>query len=79
MYGADRGLKVDGSEVPASKAMTYAIGYSYSFSKRTDVYAFYTMVRNDSNSINDFANGGIGDVRGGADPQGISVNIRHTF
>jgi len=60
MYGQDRGLKVDGSEVPSSRAKTYAIGYSYSFSKRTDVYAYYTVISNDSNSNNDFANGGIG-------------------
>ena len=79
MYGQDRGLKVDGSEVPSSRAKTYAIGYSYSFSKRTDVYAYYTVISNDSNSNNDFANGGIGGVGGGADPKGISFNIRHVF
>lgn len=78
-YGADRGLKIDGSEVPTSKAKAYAIGYSYSASKRTDLYALYTRIKNDDNSRNDFAVGAIGGVANGADPQGIALGIRHTF
>jgi predicted porin len=79
MFGGDRGLKVDGSDVPSSKASTYAIGYSYSFSKRTDVYGTYAAIRNDSNSKNDFAIGGISGVNAGADPRGVSLGIRHVY
>lgn len=79
MYGSDRGLRVDGSEVPSSRAKTYAIGYSYTFSKRTDVYALYTTIRNDGNSNNDFANAGVGGVTAGADPKGVAFGMRHTF
>ena len=78
-YGADRGLKVDGSDVPLTKAKTFGIGYSYSFSKRTDFYALYTQIKNDDNSRNDFSVNGIGGVANGADPQGFGVGLRHTF
>ncbi len=73
-------------------ARHYAAGYSYSFSKRTDVYAFYTLVNN-----GDFANyvlgngaaiaststaagGGGGAAAGiGARQQGYGIGIRHVF
>jgi predicted porin len=79
MLGADQGLKVDGSEVPSSKASSHAIGYSYSLSKRTDLYAAYAAIRNDSNSRNDFGIAGIGGVNGGADPRGVAFGMRHVF
>ena len=78
-FGADRGLKVDGTKISNSKAATFAIGYSYSFSKRTDFYALYTRLKNDDNSRNDFAVNGIGGVANGADPQGFGVGLRHAF
>jgi len=79
MYGEDRGLKVDGNTAPSSRAKTYGIGYSYTLSKRTDLYGYYTQITNDTNSANDFSLGGIGGVAGGADPKAVSLNIRHMF
>ncbi|HMJ49691.1 MAG TPA: porin [Burkholderiales bacterium] len=73
-------------------AKQLSAGYSYSFSKRTDVYGFYTVVLN-----GDFANyplgngssitstsiaaGGFGGASNGigARQQGIGLGIRHTF
>ena len=80
-FGADRGLKVDGTKISNSKAATFAIGYSYSFSKRTDFYALYTRIKNDDNSRNDFTVNVLGLVaaNNGADPQGFGVGLRHTF
>jgi len=80
-YGADRGLKLDSGEVPSSKARTFAIGYSYSFSKRTDFYALYTRIKNDDNSRNDFPVNAIGiaATSNGADPTGFGVGLRHVF
>ena len=78
-YGADRGLKVDGTEVSNSKATTFGIGYSYSLSKRTDFYALYTKIKNDDNSRNNFTVNLVGTVANGADPQGFGVGLRHTF
>ena len=86
-YGADRGLKVGGNDIGSTKAKTYALGYSYSLSKRTDVYALYTRIKNDDNSRNDFSinavsaqtTSGISTLAAGADPQGFGVGFRHTF
>jgi len=73
-------------------AKQYSFGYSYSFSKRTDLYGFYTLITN-----GDFANyplgngssitstslaaGGTGGASNGigARQQGIGLGIRHVF
>ncbi|HYA19742.1 MAG TPA: porin [Burkholderiales bacterium] len=73
-------------------AKQFSAGYSYSFSKRTDLYGFYTLVLN-----GDFANyplgngssitstsiaaGGFGGASNGigARQQGIGLGIRHAF
>ena len=60
-------------------AQQYSLGYSYSLSKRTDLYAFYTRVANDSGATYQFANAaGIG-AAAGATSTGFAVGIRHTF
>ncbi len=68
-------------------ARHYAVGYSYSFSKRTDVFGFWTRVNNGQ-----FANYEIGNnaaitanITGivgpgvGAHQQGFALGIRHVF
>jgi len=48
-------------------ARQYSLGYSYTFSKRTDLYGFYTRVANDPNATYQFANAaGIGAAAGAA-------------
>lgn len=60
-------------------AHQYSLGYSYSLSKRTDLYGFYTRVANDSGATYQFANAaGIGAAAGAAST-GYALGARHTF
>ena len=60
-------------------ARQLSLGYSYSYSERTDLYGFYTRVANDANATYQFANGaGIGAAAGAASI-GYLLGIRHTF
>jgi predicted porin len=60
-------------------ARQYTLGYSYSLSKRTDLYGFYTQVANDPGATYQFANAaGIG-AAAGATSSGFALGIRHTF
>jgi predicted porin len=74
------------------EAKQWALGYSYSFSKRTDVYGFYTVVNNGNFANYQLGNGaGIastsvagggagGSTSGiGARQQGIGLGMRHVF
>ena len=78
-YGADRGVKLNGGSANQTKAQMNVLGYSYTFSKRTDFYAVYSKIKNEVNSRNDFAINGVGGVANGADPSGIGAGFRHTF
>jgi predicted porin len=60
-------------------ARQLSIGYSYTFSARTDLYVFHTEVRNDARASYQFANAaGIGSAPG-AQNRGLVLGIRHTF
>ena len=78
-YGADRGVKLNRASSNQTKAQMNVLGYSYTFSKRTDFYAVYSKIKNEVNSRNDFAINGVGGVANGADPVGIGAGFRHTF
>jgi predicted porin len=70
-------------------ARQYAFGYSYSFSKRTDVYAFYTLTNNGEFASYQLANNApitntsvLGATAGpglGGHQQGYGLGIRHVF
>jgi predicted porin len=74
-----------------SGAKMYAIGYAYSFSKRTKVSVNYAKIKNDDNArYNLFtnasaatANGGLGSADSatafGEDPQQLAVTVTHNF
>jgi len=60
-------------------ARQVSLGYSYTFSKRTDLYWFYTRVANDARASYQFANSaGLGAASGSANI-GYVFGIRHTF
>ena len=60
-------------------AKQLSIGYSYTLSLRTDVYAFHTRIDNDARGSYQFANAaGIGSAPG-AENSGVVLGIRHTF
>jgi predicted porin len=78
---AGRCERADGSACSTQGlgARQVSLGYSYSFSKRTDLYAFYTRVGNDSRATYQFANAaGIGAGEGAASV-GYALGTRHTF
>lgn len=64
-----------------AKANTWSLGYTYTLSKRTNVYAAYATTRN--NNIGTFGlNSGQNTVAAGAagaDPKVATVGVRHTF
>ena len=64
-----------------SKAKFYMLGYTYDLSKRTNVHAGYTQIKNDNLAGYDFfANGvGMNGASFGADPRIIHVGLRHAF
>ena len=57
----------------------YAVGASYDFSKRTEIYLYYTRVSNDRAGNYNLASGG--QIAGGAgsDPQTVALALRHRF
>mgnify|MGYP001249742179 CR=1 FL=1 len=68
--GADNGAK------------QYAVGATYSLSKRTELYALYTEVKNDTNGTNNIgAATGIATVStvAGGDASGFSLGMNHSF
>lgn len=77
--GKSQELKLNSGSAPGTDARYVALGYGYTFSKRTEAYAMFTKINNGSNSRNDFAVNGMGGVTAGANPQGIAVGMIHTF
>ena len=74
-------VRFDGSACDASGlgAKQVSIGYSHAFSRRTDLYAFYTRVANDTRGSYQFANGaGLGAAAGSASI-GYVLGMRHVF
>jgi predicted porin len=85
----DRG----GGATPASCSTTgldarqYSVGYSYSLSKRTDLYGFYTLVNNGNFANYELGNGAgvTGNITAAAGPgvgarqQGLGLGMRHVF
>jgi predicted porin len=73
--------RFDGSACNTSGlgARQFSIGYSETLSRRTDLYAFYTRVSNDSRGNYQFANAaGIGAAPGSSSI-GYLLGVRHTF
>lgn len=70
------GFADDWSQLDNSKATQYTVAYNYNLSKRTKVYAFYTMVDNSSA----FSYFGKTNTSGVAlDPSSLAVGVRHNF
>jgi predicted porin len=87
-YGQKGQEKLSGagfSDLPDSKAHQLMARYSYSFSKRTQLYAIATRSTNGSNSFQTFGNSPITpttlfrDPARGADPTGYGIGMIHTF
>jgi predicted porin len=53
-------------------------GYDYALSKRTSLYAYYTLLDNERNAVYDFAINSLSPTPG-ATLKGVSLGIRHAF
>ncbi len=76
--GADGNALFKGAR---SGARNYTIGYEYNFSKRTQLFTYYTKIANDANAnyrfgVNAVTSAGTGK---GADPAGIAIGMAHDF
>ena len=73
--------RFDGSSCDTSDlgARQVSLGYSYTLSKRTDLYAFYTRVSNDARASYQFANGAGLGAAPGSSSTGYLLGMRHTF
>jgi len=80
----------DGTTLPANAednlaAQNYALGYTYSFSKSTLVYLFYTQIMNEDAARYTFGVGGAaaivgaGNTPAGSDPMAAGAGIRLAF
>jgi predicted porin len=87
-YGQKGKEKLSGaglSDLDDSKAHQISARYSYSFSKRTQLYAIATVITNESNAFQNFGNSPITpttlflDPSRGADPTGYGVGMIHSF
>jgi predicted porin len=72
------GKMTDNRGTPAEKGRLYAVGYDYSFSKRTTVYVTYSHVTN--NSVGNYALSNVFVTPGvGQSSSGLALGIRHIF
>jgi len=73
--------RLDGSACVTSGlgARQVSVGYSYSFSRRTDAYAFHTRVSNEARGSYQFANAAGLGAAPGSRSVGYLLGLRHTF
>jgi predicted porin len=74
----NQGTMYSASTALAGKATLMNIGAQYKFSKRTNVYAYYTTLDNDSNSKFGTSSK-IGSSTAGLDPSVFAIGMRHSF
>ena len=69
----------DACDTSGLGARQLSAGYSYSLSRRSDVYAFYTRVSNGARGSYQFANSAGLGAAPGSTSIGYALGIRHTF
>jgi len=65
-------------------AQNLVVGYAYSLAKTTQLYAYYSFIKNEDNARYTFGVGGVASVvaantSAGSDPSAIGLGIRHSF
>ncbi|KQV79406.1 porin [Massilia sp. Root351] len=63
---------------PDTGASHVTLGYDYTLSRRSSLYAYYTRLDNDANALHDFAINAL-TVSAGATLQGAAFGMRHAF
>jgi predicted porin len=73
---AGNGFAFDGNSTAVNG---WVLGYAYNLSKRSSVYAYGTVINNDTNArYSGISSAGIGPNAGG-DPRYVGVGLRHLF
>jgi predicted porin len=62
-----------------SGARQISVGYGYTLSKRTELYAFYVQLKNDDTALYSFSTNPLGGLTADSDLRGFGLGIRHTF
>ncbi|WP_246210794.1 porin [Vogesella oryzae] len=57
----------------------WTLGATYSLSKRTQTYAYYTRIHNEDSATRTFGNAGLSGVGAGSNPTGMGVGMKVTF
>lgn len=68
-----------GASLADTGAKQISLRYGYNFSKRTQAYAIYSKITNESAAAFDFSTGAVGGFTAGADPTAFGAGLRHTF
>ena len=63
---------------PDTGASHVTLGYDYTLSRRSSLYAYYTRLDNDANALHDFAINAL-TVSAGATLKGAAFGMRHAF
>lgn len=63
---------------PATGATHATLGYDYTLSKRSSVFAYYTRLDNEANAVHDFAINSL-TASPGATLKGLALGMRHAF
>ena len=60
-------------------AKQWTLGTTYDLSKRTQTYAFYSRIKNDTNATRTFGNAGFAGVGAGSKPTGVGAGLKVVF
>lgn len=76
---ASTGIGGIGKPGAESGASQYAVGYGYTLSKRTEVWAAYTQINNGRYASYNLSGNPIPGLAAGQDPSGFGLGITHKF
>lgn len=61
------------------KAKQWVLAGTYDLSKRTQLYAYATKIKNNKAQSVNFGVNGLASVGAGADPQAFGIGMKHSF
>jgi len=76
------GVTPTGTEEDKLGAQNLVVGYAFSLAKSTQLYAYYSLIKNEDNARYAFGvsgNAAVNTVPAGSDPSAIGLGIRHAF
>lgn len=76
---ATQGLGGIGAPGVDSRAQQVSLGYGYHFSKRTEVWGAWTLIRNGQGAIYNLSANSFPGLKPGQDPRGLGLGITHKF